>query len=200
MTTAPERRNFADIPMTERARNYFEHSFLPRYRQLEEEVSKTPLTVLIWGPGASGATIYEKRVQIRGLLREAGYAAVFSEELDAELGNRWSFSSKMRGLLQAIAADFIVALHASPGSIAEVHDFAHFLTDVGPKMLVFIDAAHVSGYSYTGALQDLRNLYQNVRTYEYPKDIDDCHLATAVLEHLKALRCGKWAQTLGQQK
>jgi len=83
-------------------------------------------------------------------------------------------------------------LQSSAGSIAEVHDFAGFIRDLGSKMFIFIDSRHVSGYSYTGALQELKTLYNNVQTYEYPKDIHECHLIAAVEERLRILRWAKW--------
>jgi len=183
------------LEMSARAREYFEKSFLVRYRELQREVESTPLVVLIWGPGAGGGDLYQKRMQIRDELMTQGYAAVFSEDIDTQCGDL-NMSSKARELLQAYAADFIVIIHSSPGAIAETHDFAGFLQDLGRKLLVFIDSRHVDGYSYTGALFELRAAYNNVRTYVYPEDISQCHLLSSVESRLHVLRWAKWRGTL----
>jgi hypothetical protein len=57
--------------------------------------SDIKITVLVWGPGGSGANeaIYQKRKQIRDILRRRNLEAFFSEELPLtdELGNRIPF-------------------------------------------------------------------------------------------------------------
>lgn len=186
------------VEMSARAREYFLNYFAAKYKELQAEANATPLSVLIWGPGESGGDLYEKRVQIRSLLREQGYAAVFSEEVDLELPASPGMSSKMRELLQAQAADFIIVLQASPGSTAEVHDFANVLNGIGAKMLIFIDSRFVEGYSYTGALHELTTLYRNVETYKYPEDITECHLSAAVTRRLSVLRWAKWHMELSR--
>jgi hypothetical protein len=194
MTERPNELEGALTSTTSRAREYYEKTFLPKYRELQWSVEATPLTVLIWGPGHSGRDLYQKRVQIRNLLREKGYAAVFSEDVDAECS--FPASAKARELLQALAADFIVVIQASPGSTAEIHDFAGFIQDLGPKMLIFVDSRYVDGYSYTGALNDLKVIYNNVHTYQYPRDIEECLLRAAIEERLRVLRWAKWRQQL----
>lgn len=183
---------FQNLKMSARAREYFLRDFASKYAELQAKAESEPLSVLIWGPGESGGDLYEKRRSIRALLLEQGYAAVFSEEVDAELPARPGMSSKIRELLQAVAADFVVVLQSSPGSIGEAHDFANVLNGIGSKMLIFVDSRHVLGYSYTGALQELATLYKNVETYKYPEDITECHLSTAVTNRLRVLRWAKW--------
>ena len=187
--------DWASVEMSMEAREYYEKEFLPRYKKLQQQVDQTPLVVLIWGPGQSEGDLYEKRVQIRGALRQTGYAAVFSEEIDGQCSALLD-SVKARELLQAKEADFIVAIIGSPGSIAEVHDFAGFLRDLASKMLIFIDSRHVGGYSYMGALSELKVSYGNVETYEYPRDIRECFLMSAVQKRLRVLRWAKWRARL----
>lgn len=181
--------------MSPEAREYYEKTFLRGYKEMQEKVAKTPLAVLIWGPGSAGGDLYEKRVQIRGVLRQAGYAAFFSEEV-ADEGPAVLTSSKALELIQALVADFIIVIIGSPGSVAEAHDFAGFLHDIGTKMLLFIDSRYIGGYSYKGALSDLKTLYNNVHTYEYPRDIRECFLLGGVQERLRVLRTAKWQARL----
>ena len=63
-------------------------------------------------------------------------------------------------------------------------------------MLVFIDSRHVSGYGYTGLLGELKETFNNVQTFEYPKDIDECHLTGAVEKRLGAFG---WRRSGGQR-
>jgi hypothetical protein len=59
-------------------------------------------------------------------------------------------------------------------------------------MLVFIDKACEHGFSYEGALRELRVLYGNVRTFAFPEDIDECNLLTDVIERVEVLQHAKW--------
>jgi predicted nucleotidyltransferase len=124
-----------------------------------------------------------------------GLAAIFSEEIAAS-DTSSGFSAKLNEMCQALAADFIIVIQASPGSIAEAHDFAEFIRDIGRKMLVFIDERAQSGYSFTGALQELNSLYKNVETYKYPKDIRECHLTRSVQKKVQTLQGVKWRANL----
>lgn len=185
--------NWADMGLSPTAEEYYRNTFLPRYKQYLDRVNQTPLTVLVWGPGESGGDLYEKRLQIRGKLRQANVAAMFSEEIDKDQPVPDS-STKARELLQALAADLIVILQASPGSTAEAHDFAAFIQDIGRKMLIFIDKGAERGYGYTGALSELREHYSNVHTFDYPRDIKECHLLSTVLCRIRVMRHVKWRQ------
>jgi hypothetical protein len=187
-----DHEDLSNVGMSTRAREHYERDFLPRYRAFLQEVDETPLTVLVWGPGQSGGDLYEKRRQIRGRLRVSGVAAVFSEEIDQDCPDTTDASSKGRELLQALSADLIVILQSSPGSTAEAHDFGAFIEDVGRKMLIFIDERAKGGYSFTGALRELNDSFHNVHTFQYPKDIEECHLTAAVLRRVRVLRHAKW--------
>lgn len=190
--------DWKSLKMSPRAEEFFRSTYLPRYQELLKEVESTPLCVLVWGPGPNGGDLYAKRCQIRAELLAMGIAAVFSEEIDAIKPTRGT-SANIRELLQAIAADFIIVLQASAGSIAEVHDFASFHRDIGRKMLIFIDDRYIEGYSYSGALLELRTLYSNVRTYHFPEDITECHLTGLVKSLVQTLRHAKWRAELSER-
>jgi hypothetical protein len=189
MEPKPAQPIWESAAMSSEAAAYYA-KFLKRYRKKAQRVESTPLAVLIWGPGSTGGDLYEKRRQIRGVLLSKGDAAVFSEEIDAAAGD-FGVTSKAREYLQAKESDFLVVLYGAPGSIGEVHDFAGF-KEIASKMLIFVDSRHVGGYGYTGALKELSELYNNVCTYEYPKDIHECHLLGKVEERLRILRWAKW--------
>jgi hypothetical protein len=175
--------------LSPRAKKYFDQVFKPRYEALTKEVQQTPLMILVWGPGESQRDLYRKRLQIRDRLRELGHAAFFSEELETSAPA--TMSQKGIEFLQAQAADFIVIMQASYGSIAEVHDFASFRV-INFKMLIFIDEKAQDGYSYRGALTELKTLYNNVETYKYPEDVTQCRLLAKVLEKVAVLQTVKY--------
>jgi hypothetical protein len=177
------------VPMSPRAQQYFNSVFKPQYEALQQAVKQTPLVILVWGPGASAGDLYQKRVQIRDELRRRGHAAVFSEELEG--GGPDSLSQKGIEFLQAQAADLIVVMQASYGSVAEVHDFAEHRV-INFKMLIFIDERAADGYSYRGALAELKILYNNVETYKYPDDITQCNLLKKVVEKVDVLQMVKY--------
>jgi len=177
------------IPLSPRAQQFFEHVFKPRYDALQQAVRQTPLVILVWGPGASAGDLYQKRLQIRDELRRLGHAAMFSEELAG--GTPAGMSQKGIEFLQAQAADLIVVMQTSYGSVAEVHDFASYRV-VNFKMLIFIDERAQDGYSYRGALSELKTLYGNVETFKYPDDITQCHLLRKVIEKVNVLQMVKY--------
>ena len=187
--------SLGDVPMTAKAREFYENEFLPQCQRLFNEISQTPLSILIWGPGPDGSDIYDKRLQIRDYLRRRGHAASFSEEINIETSAGASASARILELCQAVCADFIIVIQSSPGSIAEVHDVGEF-PKVGSKMLIFIDLRARDGYSYTGLLAELKTLYNNVETYSYPKDIQECFLLGAVERKVQALQAAKWKASL----
>ncbi len=180
------------VPLSPRAKEYFNTVFKPKYEQLQQAVRQTPLAILVWGPGASAGDLYQKRLQIRDELRRRGHAAFFSEELEGSAPE--SMSQKGIEFLQAQAADLIVVMQASYGSVAEVHDFAEHRV-INFKMLIFIDERAADGYSYRGALTELKALYNNVETYKYPDDITQCHLLTKVLQKVNVLQMVKYRAT-----
>jgi hypothetical protein len=177
------------VPLSPRAQQYFTQVFKPQYEKLQQAVRQTPLAILVWGPGASAGDLYQKRLQIRDELRRRGHAAFFSEELEGTAPT--SLSQKGIEFLQAQAADLIVIMQASYGSVAEVHDFAEHRV-INFKMLIFIDEKAVDGYSYRGALQELKTLYNNVETYKYPEDIRECRLLTKVMQKVDVLQMVKY--------
>jgi hypothetical protein len=180
------------VPLSPSAQRYFNQVFKPKYEALQQAVRQTPLVILVWGPGASAADLYKKRLQIRDELRRLGHVALFSEELEG--GSPESVSQKGIEFLQAQAADFIVVMQTSYGSVAEVHDFAEHRI-INFKMLIFIDERNTDGYSYRGALAELKTLYNNVETYKYPEDITQCHLLTKVLQKVNVLQMVKYRAT-----
>jgi hypothetical protein len=176
------------VPLSPRAQQYFNNVFKPKYEALQQAVKQTPLAILVWGPGKSQTDYYRKRLQIRYALRQRGHAAFFSEELAG--ASPPAPSQKAIEFLQAQAADLVVVLQVSFGSVAEVHDFANFRV-ISQKMLIFISESAKDGYSFQGALKELRILYGNVETFT-DQDIVQCNLVAKVLEKVNVLQMVKY--------
>ena len=134
----------SDPPLSREAR-VWTRKLLPRIQARLAEASRVPVGVLIWGPDISSSSpLASVRAALRRDLRHNGHAAFFSEELcDARTGQ----SIRLQQLVQALEFDIVVSLPCTPGSIAELHDFA---TDsrVNAKTLVFLNGAYVGGYAY----------------------------------------------------
>src|SRR5271157_1019758 len=184
----PESVDWGSVDMSPEAKRHYE-KYVRWLREDFAEADATSLVILVWGPGAgAGSDVFRKREEIRGRLRQRGDTALFSEDLD-EVCREFSESARVRELFQAYRADFVIVLYRSPGSIAEVHDIAKALAS---KILVFIDSRHVEGYGFTGLLREMKASANNVETFEYPRDIQECHLMAAIEKKLKKLRVAKW--------
>ncbi len=176
--------------LSPRAQQYYQQVFQTRYQQLLQAAQQIPLAILVWGPGKNQTDLYRKRLQIRYALRQRGHAAFFSEELVGTTPPPPGMSLKAIEFLQAQAADLVVVLQVSYGTVAEVHDFASFRV-ISQKMLIFINQAAKDGYSYQGALQELRTLYGNVETFS-DQDVVQCNLLGKVLDKVNVLQMVKY--------
>jgi hypothetical protein len=183
----PAPTQWGSIILTARAQAHFCEFFLPRYQKILQEIDHTPLAVLIWGPGPTGGILYDKRLRIRDALRGNDVTAVFSEEIPQPT----DYSLSAHEFAQAQVADLIIVIECSNGSTAEVHDFAR-IRSVASKLLVFIDANALEGYSYKGLLCQMNERFNNVHPYKYPEDIVQCNLLENVVSQVRFLRETRW--------
>jgi hypothetical protein len=135
-------RQLPDAPLSPEAAGLFDR-IRPKIDQGIATILRTPVSILLWGPAPDGEhPLCSIRWQLRSRLREEGHAAFCSEELcDAAA----PVSIRAQQLLQAQEFDLIVSVPVSPGSIAEVHDFAGDRRVHG-KLLVFINEEDINGY------------------------------------------------------
>ena len=172
----------SDPPLSHEARAWT-RKLLPRIRARLAEAKRVPVGVLIWGPGIlSPSPLASVRAALRGELRRNGHAAFFSEELCEARG---AHSIRIQQLVQAQEFDLVVSLPCTPGSIAELHDFA---TDsrVNAKALVFLNSAHAGGYAYQSitAISTTRSC----RVERYSGDHDTSIIRTVTLEEVQRIR------------
>lgn len=109
-------------------------------------IRSIPISVLIWGPNPFSKTPVAKcRLALRESLEKLGHLCYFSEELFKPGAE---FSLLAQQVAQVENFDLVVSIPESPGSIAEIHDFA-IIPNVGNKILTFLDSRWDNGYSNT---------------------------------------------------
>jgi len=178
-------------PKSARAKQYHDEVFKKREKEIQEEIEKTQLSILIWGPGANDDKMYGKRVEILNELRGKDLDAFFSEEEIKETPTKNNLSLKNIEMSQAQAVDLIIVIPCSIGSIAELHDFAAF-KNIAAKMLIFMDEHTKVSYTGRGAARDLSNIYRKVETFKYPEDTQNGNLLNRVLEIVLSFQWAKY--------
>lgn len=178
------------VPKSTRAKDYHDNVYLPKMEKTLKEIEQLPLSIVIWGPDSSGESIlYEKRVQILNELRKKGFDAFFSEEVKVEEFDH--LPQKTQEFVQAMAADLIIILRCSYGSVAEFHDFSDYRKIAG-KMYVFVDEQTKDSYSSQGAVEELNELYRKVESYKYPEDLKTCSLLAKILSLTRKIQHTKY--------
>jgi hypothetical protein len=118
--------------------------------QVLEVIRSLPIAALIWGPAPDSASV---QAQARRLLRDEllkdGHLARFSEELFDPTS---PYSVLIQEVAQAESHDIVFSIPGSPGSIAEIHDFAR-IPGVSHKIIAFLDYAWSDGYANKSLIQ-----------------------------------------------
>ncbi len=175
-------KDLPDIPLCPEAEELLQR-IVPRIQARLEEVSRVPVSILIWGPGAQSThPLVAVRTNLRHRLRENGHAAVFSEELCKSDSNH---SIRMQQLAQAQEFDLIVSLPGTAGSIGEIHDFVAD-SRVNSKILMFLDAEHADGYSHQ-SLDSLKTILSCQIEY-YPSVNETASIERVVFDSVQRIR------------
>jgi hypothetical protein len=122
--------------------------FIERLRAVAQEIDNTPFTILIWGPGVpADSNQGRKRERLKEHLKAVlgpGASVVFSEDAEAEfqeLGLRGDIPAEY---IQLRAADAVILIHESPGSIAEA---AAYTDELRKKCIVFTNRRDRPGFA-----------------------------------------------------
>lgn len=128
----------------------FEEEIERKRIESAQRIQQVPIAVLIWGPNpTAGTPISNARLSLKSILLSRGHYARFSEELiDPSL----RLSTPAQQVTHAEAVDIVFSLPDSPGSIAELHDFAR-MPSIAHKIVAFIDNQWNGGYSNQALLQ-----------------------------------------------
>lgn len=162
-------------------------AFLSRVHKVEAAISATPLSVIVWGPGgsASGDPLHRKRVQLREALLQADNAAIFSEQLASS--HAPGISPEVGEFAEADAADWIVILVASWGSLAEQVKFGG-LADVGSKMLVLLPETSKGGFAEAA----ISGAFSPKVVYFTQQAFEQCRLIAEVMKWVPKLKAAKY--------
>lgn len=139
------------------------------------QIQRLPIAALIWGPAPdSGSPIAGARVQLRDELINAGHLARFSEDL---IDPSSQHSVLIQQVAQAESHDIVFSIPGSPGSIAEIHDFAR-IPGISHKIVAFIDYAWSDGYSNQSLVQLQSTATCQIQTYDC-KNLPGCIIEKA---------------------
>ena len=128
----------------------FEEEVEKRRREALSRIRRIPIAGLIWGPSPdSGTAVANARQILRETLLNDGHLARFSEEL---LDPSSDLSVFAQQVAQAEAFDVVFSIPDSPGSIAEIHDFAK-IPWLSHKVIAFLDSDWNDGYSNKSLIQ-----------------------------------------------
>ena len=159
-------------PEAERYREAVDH----RRAAVLQQVRKLPIAVLIWGPApTAGTTAASVRSQLREELVRNGHLAQFSEEL-VDPGS--PFGLQIQQLSHVEAYDIVFSIPDSPGSIAEIHDFAK-TPHLAHKIIAFLNQNWNSGYSNQTLLELQSRITCAVELYD-PANLPVCVISKAL--------------------
>jgi hypothetical protein len=142
----------ADTPDDE-IRKRFSPEAREAYLEFEEKwlrfttaIRRTPLSVLVWGPGEgkAGDALVNRRQQIYEDIRDQSNFAAYSEWLGQFAPPEtpvW-----VAELSQALASDLIVILDESPGALAEIAKFSEY-REIAEKFLILAPERHRGGFA-----------------------------------------------------
>ena len=154
----------------------FEKLVAQKLATAREEIEATPVAILIWGADPNSDTpLARVRVLLKDTLNDRGHLARFSEEM-YEAGHHHSVLAQQ--VAHAKAFDVIFSIPGSPGSIAEIHDFAH-LPEISHKLMAFLDNEWDAGYASSSLIQGQSMVTVRITKYagsDIPNSIIDSAL------------------------
>jgi hypothetical protein len=151
-----------------------------------QRIESIPISVLIWGPDpGSGSAFAHARLRLREELLRRGHLVSFSEDL-VDLGSPRSILAQQ--VAQAEAYDIVFSIPASPGSVAELHDFAR-IPLLSRKLAAFLNREWDRGYSNRSLIQAKATLACQIHIYD-PTQLPECIVdqALEVVGRLQELR------------
>jgi len=193
------------LPKSSRAAQYHEQVFLPKLTERLDQLSRVPLIIFVCGPSEQTNPLTKKKVDTINALRKLGHNAFTGEEIVDELrekdksANRPVRADNVYEIEAALQSDLVVIFRASPGSVAEFHEF-QAVPHIAAKTFVFADRAHEGSYSSGGALAMHAKLYGKVELYRSPEDVEKCRLMDKLLRAIEDYQAAKWLRELGLSK
>jgi hypothetical protein len=154
----------------------YRHEVDRRRAAVLQAVSNLPIAVLIWGPApTAGTPAASARNHLKEELLRTGHLAHFSEEL---VDPASPFSLELQQLSHVEAYDIIFSIPDSPGSIAEIHDFAK-VPRLAHKIVAFLNQNWNNGYSNRTLIELQSRVTCAVELYD-PANLPTCVISKAL--------------------
>jgi hypothetical protein len=148
-----------------------------------QRIQRVPVAALIWGPAPTATTpVASARGQLKDQLNLNGHHARFSEDL---VDPKSTMSVVAQQMSQAEAFDVVFSIPDSPGSIAEIHDFAR-IPQLSHKIVAYLNADWNSGYANQSLIQLQSVATCKIQLYK-AADLPGCIL-TSALEMVRRLQ------------
>ena len=155
------------------------------------------LKILVFGPQVHTpspdpriAKLQGKRAEIRQKLEAQGHHVKYAEDLvDPSLGAATG-NPFFQELVLMREYDLIVTIVDQPGSIAEATVIA-LKPDLAQKSALFLDSAYLGGL-VGQACVSAQNIGAHFSTYDYPVDLDACHLFGKIEERVERVQMIKY--------
>jgi len=155
--------------------------------------------ILVWGPSAKNqekAEVFNKRKEIRDLLRGKNQSAYFSEELQNLRDDRGEpLPNDVAELIETEFFDLVVNIADSPGSLMEADKFARGLLH---RCLLWLRKEGQKGYA-SGLADSLASL-RLPPLYFDDEDIRSCVLAKASEDWVHRLRMYELSLDIEQKR
>jgi len=143
--------------------------------------------ILVWGPSEGNTEkkeLYQKRKQIRDILREKGQTAYFSEELDGlNDDNGTPLPTDIAELLQVNYFNLVINLADSQGSLMEAERFTRVL---GERCLLWFRKGTERGYA--GGLINSQAMAGRPPLPFDDEEVESCLMAMASEDWVHGLR------------
>ena len=169
--------------------------FLPEEVQIliANAVDRISLKILVFGPQVHTpspqertAKLQAKRIDIRARLEADGHFVRYAEDLvDPMLGDP-AGNAFFQEILIMGEYDLIVTIVDSPGSIVEATTIS-LNPRLAQKASLFLDSEYVQGL-VGAACRNAEDIGAHFQTYEYPQDLDECHLLGHVITRVRKIQ------------
>lgn len=166
--------------------------FKEKIKEIRKKVEEVPFFILIWGPGEGNETIVrQKRLKLKEILsNEFGSEnVIFPEDEDFDF-QKWiqDWGHYAKEFYEAFAADAIIVLAESIGSITEIALYREYIAE---KVIIFVKKRPPE---HEGFAKQAYN-WLNVQAIE-PEEWDSCErIRRLSFQFLERLRIEKFKST-----
>lgn len=159
------------------------------------KLKATKLEILVFGPAVDPpsldpyvASLQAKRKEIRKRLVDEGHSVAFGEEVVDRAMPAHLASPLLQEIVAMRAADLIIVLVHSPGSLLEAGTIAN-KQELCPKARFYCFEEHKDGF----VVKHLRSLTPFGATCDLVSlaAVQACHLTTTVMDRVQAVQAGK---------